>query len=68
VGKVYIIYLILYILGDWLDKLKPVVVYVDREISDWLDSKALEGYKKAGLVRYILKEYVKGEVRGNGAA
>ncbi len=67
-GKVYIIYLILYILGDWLDKLKPVVVYVDREISDWLDSKALEGYKKAGLVRYILKEYVKGEVRGNGAA
>lgn len=67
-GKVYIIYLILYILGDWLDKLKPVVVYVDREISDWLDSKALEGYKKAGLVRYILREYVKGEVRGNGAA
>ena len=51
-----------------MEKLKPVVVYVDREISEWLEGKALEGYKKAGLVRHILTEYVKREVAGNGAA
>jgi len=51
-----------------LEKLKPVVVYVNKEISNWLEGKALEGYKKAGLVRHILSEYVKKEADGNGAA
>lgn len=41
---------------------KRVVVYLDPETCDWLDGKAIEGYKKAALVRHIIAEYRKSEV------
>lgn len=55
-------------IGDVLEKLKPVVVYVDRELSDWLEGKVLEGYKKGSLIRRILSEHAKKEVAKNGTA
>ena len=55
-------------IGDALGKLRPLVVYVDKELSDWLEGKALEGYKKGGLIRHIVAEYARNEVAKNAAA
>lgn len=51
-----------------MEKLKPMMVYVDKEISDWLESKVLEGFKKGTLIRHIVSDYAKKEVARDGAA
>ena len=43
-----------------------MVVRMDKELSDWLEGKALQGYKKALLIRKILHEYAGREGAGNG--
>ena len=44
-----------------MEKQKPLVVYLDRELSDWVEGKALAGWKKSGLVRHLLLEQMKKE-------
>ncbi len=66
--RVYIIQLILVILGVNVGKTKHMIVYLDSELSDWLETKAIMGYKKAGLVRHLLREQMKREGCGNGSA
>jgi hypothetical protein len=41
---------------------RKVTVYLDEETCDWLDGKALEGYKKAALVRRIIAKHRESEV------
>lgn len=36
-------------------KKKPIVVLLDQEQIDWLESKIEEGYSKPGLIRYAVK-------------
>lgn len=43
-----------------------MVVRMDRELSDWLDGKAMMGYKKSLLIRRILREYARNEGTMNG--
>ena len=35
---------------------RRVLIYLNDEIADWLESKALEGYKKASVVRQLLNK------------
>lgn len=35
-------------------KQNRVMVYLDDDLSSWLEGKALEGYKKAALIRHVL--------------
>jgi hypothetical protein len=54
--------------GCSLDKLnKRILVYLNSDISNWLDEKASQGYKKATLVRKVLDDYRKAEVMRNGS-
>lgn len=41
---------------------KKITVYLDSYLSEWLDGKALEGYKKASLIRSVLGRYARNEV------
>ncbi len=51
-----------------MDKLnKRILVYLNSDISNWLDEKASQGYKKATLVRKVLDDYRKAEVMRNGS-
>jgi len=46
-----------------LEKLKRrVIVYMGDELADWLESKALEGYKKAALIRRMVWEQMRKEL------
>ncbi len=40
---------------------RTMLVYLNDELADWLEGKALEGYKKTALIRYILEKYKKAE-------
>ena len=44
----------------------PIMLYVDDDLAVWLDEKALQGYKKASLIRKILDDYRKAEAVRNG--
>ena len=44
------------------EKLVSTVVYLDRELVQWLDAKALEGYRKSALIRRILSIWKDGEL------
>jgi hypothetical protein len=55
-------------LGAGMAKLnKKITIYLDPYLSDWLEGKALEGYKKATLIRHILTGYAKRWGEGHGA-
>jgi hypothetical protein len=43
---------------------RRVLVYMNDEIADWLEGKALEGYKKTAIVRRLLKEQMQKEKEG----
>lgn len=45
---------------------KKITIYLDSYLSGWLEAKALEGYKKASLIRHILAEYAKNGVDRHG--
>jgi hypothetical protein len=34
---------------------RRVLVYMDEKLADWLEGKALEGYKKAAFVRRLME-------------
>ena len=40
---------------------RRIVVYLDDELSKWLDGKAQEGYKKAAFVRSLMERQWKHE-------
>jgi hypothetical protein len=40
---------------------RRVLVYLNDEIADWLESKALEGYKKTAFVRQLLRKEMQRE-------
>ncbi len=42
-----------------------IPVYVDRELSDWLEGKAMQGYRKGGFIRHLLAERMRKEADGN---
>ena len=46
---------------------KKITIYVDQDLADWLDGKAIEGFKKASLIRRILADYAKGSGGKHGA-
>lgn len=46
----------------------PIPLYVDDELSKWLNEKVNQGYKKATFIRKVLNEYRKAEVIHNGNA
>lgn len=39
------------------DRKRKVTVYVDKVLDEWLESKALEGYRKGSLIRRALHSY-----------
>jgi hypothetical protein len=43
---------------------KQMPLYLTDELAEWLESKAMKGYRKAPLIRYILDEYRKAELNG----
>ena len=43
-----------------------VAVYIDGELARWLERKSDEGYKKASLIRHILREFMEKEGACNG--
>jgi hypothetical protein len=54
--------------GLSLRKLKNrMLIYLNDELTAWLDEKAQQGYKKATLVRKVLDDYRKAEVMRNGS-
>ncbi len=44
-----------------------MLIYLNDELTAWLDEKAQQGYKKATLVRKVLDDYRKAEVMRNGS-
>ncbi len=40
---------------------KPMLVLLSRDLSEWLEQKAQQGYKKGSLVRHILEKYKEAE-------
>ena len=44
-----------------------LLVYLNDELTEWLNEKASKGYKKATLVRKVLDDYRKAEVTQNGS-
>ena len=44
-----------------------ILVYLNDELVEWLDSKASQGYKKATLIRKVLDDYRKAEVMQNAS-
>jgi len=43
---------------------RQIPLYLTKELAEWLDGKAVKGYKRAPLIRYILDEYRKAELNG----
>ena len=43
-----------------------VLLYLNDELSLWLNDKADQGYKKATLIRKVLDDYRKAEAERNG--
>ncbi len=43
-----------------------ILVYLNDELSLWLNEKASQGYKKATLIRKVLDDYRKAEVVHDG--
>lgn len=43
-----------------------MLVYLNDELTEWLNEKASKGYKKATLVRKVLDDYRKAEVMHDG--
>ena len=54
-------------MGVNVGKTKHMVVYLDNELSEWLETKTIMGYKKAGFVRHLLREQMKKEGCENGS-
>lgn len=53
--------------GYYVGKLENrILVYLNDELSLWLDVKASQGYKKATLIRKVLDDYRKAEVVHDG--
>ena len=46
---------------------KRILVYMDGKLADWLEGKALEGYKKAAFVRRLMERQRDLEDRGAAA-
>lgn len=44
-----------------------ILIYLNDELAEWLNSKADQGYKKATLIRKVLDDYRKAEVMQNGS-
>ena len=44
-----------------------ILVYLNDELTEWLNNKARQGYKKATLIRKVLDDYRKAEVVRNGS-
>lgn len=42
-------------------KNKEIFICVDEEIALWLDDKVSRGYKKAGLIRHLLRKQMEFE-------
>ena len=47
--------------------MKCIAVYLDSEASAWLDRQAVDGYKKASLVRHMIHERMEKEKASMGA-
>ena len=45
-----------------------ILVYLNAELSAWLDVKASQGYKKATLIRKVLDDYRRAEAMQNGSS
>jgi hypothetical protein len=45
---------------------KKITIYLDSYLSNWLEAKALKGYKKASLIRHIMAQYVKNGADSHG--
>jgi hypothetical protein len=43
-----------------------LLICLDDELTEWLNEKARNGYKKATLIRKVLGDYRKAEVMHNG--
>ena len=46
-----------------MGKKKPIVVSLDQEQINWLESKIEEGYSKPGLVRYAIKRLMEEPIK-----
>ena len=44
-----------------------ILVYLNDELTEWLNEKASQGYKKTTLIRKVLEDYRKAEVMHNGS-
>ncbi len=44
-------------------KKKPIIVSLDQEQIDWLESRVEEGYSKPGLVRYAIKRLMEEPIK-----
>lgn len=42
-----------------------ILVYLNDELAEWLESKAAQGYKKATFIRKVLDDYRKADVMQN---
>ena len=42
---------------------KHVTIYIDEDLQSWLGAKAAKGYKKASLIRHILRKQMEFERR-----
>lgn len=45
-----------------------ILIYLNDELTAWLDEKAAQGYKKATLIRKVLDDYRKAEMMQNANA
>lgn len=43
-----------------------ILVYLNDDLTNWLNDKAGQGYKKASLIRKVLEDYRKAEVIHDG--
>ena len=44
-----------------------ILIYLNDELTGWLNEKARNGYKKATLIRKVLDDYRKADVMHNGS-
>ena len=44
-----------------------MLIYLNEELTAWLDWKAAQGYRKATLIRKVLDDYRKAEVMQNSS-
>jgi hypothetical protein len=45
-----------------------LVICLDDELTEWLNEKARNGYKKGTFIRKVLEDYKKAEVIQNGSS